>query len=55
MKLPHERLVYLAAGEVKAVKIAIGWKACGLELVGCGPDLTFRRLSLMTIAPLAGL
>ncbi len=30
MKLPHEYLVYLTAGEVKTVEIAIGWKACGL-------------------------
>src|SRR5690606_16571907 len=46
MQLTHERLVDLAAGEVKAVQIAIGWKASCLELIGCRSDLTFRSLGL---------
>ena len=44
MKLTDQRLVDLTAGEVEAVQITIGWKACRLELVGGRSNFTFRGL-----------
>src|SRR5690606_334681 len=44
MKLLHERLVDLAAGEVEAIQITIGREACRLELVGSRANFTFRGL-----------
>ncbi|BAV52989.1 Uncharacterized protein MLTONO_p0519 (plasmid) [Mesorhizobium loti] len=44
MEVSYEGFVDLAAGEVKAVQIAIGGKACRLELIGCRSDLPFGRL-----------
>ncbi|MNT26925.1 hypothetical protein D3C71_1781680 [compost metagenome] len=46
MKLTHQRLVDLAAGEVEAIQVAIGWKAGRLELVGGRSNFTFRGLGL---------
>lgn len=34
MKLPDQCLVYLTACEVKAVEVAVGWKAGSFELIG---------------------
>ena len=46
MKLLHERLVDLAAGEVEAVQIAVGREACRLELICGRSDLSFGRFRL---------
>lgn len=46
MELAYEPLVDLAAGEVEAIQIAVGWKARDLELIGRGSYLPFRRLRL---------
>ena len=46
MKLTGQRLVDLTAGEVEAVQVTIGWKACRLELVGRRSHFTFRSLGL---------
>ncbi|MNT26944.1 hypothetical protein D3C72_1625480 [compost metagenome] len=46
MKLADQRLVDLTAGEVEAIQITIGWKACRLELVGRRSHFTFRGLGL---------
>jgi glutamate-1-semialdehyde 2,1-aminomutase len=46
MKLTDQRLVDLAAGEVEAVQVTIGRKACGLELIGGRSNFAFRRLGL---------
>lgn len=34
VKLSHERLVDLAAGEVKAIEVAVSRKACRFKLIG---------------------
>lgn len=46
MKLAHQGLIDLAAGEVEAIEVAIGREAGGLELVGCRSNLALRRLGL---------
>src|ERR1700734_4375252 len=49
VELTCERLVDLAAGEVEAGKIAIVWKAGGLELIGRRSDLSVGRLGLQEL------
>jgi DNA invertase Pin-like site-specific DNA recombinase len=46
MKLLHEGLVDLAASEVEAVQVTVGWKACRLELVGDRADFSLGGLGL---------
>src|SRR6202041_252514 len=49
VELTRERLVDLAAGEVEAGKIAIVWKAGGLELIGRRSHLPVGRLRLQEL------
>src|ERR1700729_2886091 len=49
VELTRERLVDLAAGEVEAGKIAIVWKAGGLELIGHRSHLSVGRLRLQEL------
>lgn len=46
MELTHQRLVDLTTGEVEAVQITVGGKACRLELIGRRPDFAFCCLRL---------
>src|ERR1700722_16722215 len=49
VELTRQRLVDLAAGKVEAGKVAIVWKAGGLELIGSRAHFPVRRLRLQEL------
>ena len=44
MKLPYSGLVDLTGREVETGEVLVSWEACGLHVIGTGPDLTYGSI-----------